>query len=61
MIDWKIITIIASVIAIAIDIDIALVLPPLPTSPAAEPDNTRRPGLLASLFTLTPSQTIQRL
>lgn len=50
MIDWEIIAIIASVIAI--DFDFALSL--FSASSAAEPpDTTRRPGLLASLFTLT--------
>lgn len=53
MIDWKIITI----IAIDFDFAIAFALSLFSASSAAEPpDTTRRPGLLASLFTLTLDQ-----
>lgn len=52
MIDWKIIAIIASVIAIAIALAFVL-LPSLLAPSAVESDHFRRPGLLASLSPLT--------
>lgn len=52
MIDCKIITILAIVVAIAL----ALVLSLLSNPSAAESDTTRRPGSLASLSPLTLTQ-----
>lgn len=61
MIDWKIIAIIASVIAIAIAIALGFVLLPSLSAPSAvESDHSRRPGLLASLFPLTLLLLLQR-